>query len=62
MGDKGRQEAVNPQEADQIVRQKMAQALKRHAHDARLERIVQDYATGQIRTVKEALDRYEGGA
>jgi len=53
---------VNPQEADQIVRQKMAQALKRHAHDARLERIVQDYATGQIRTVKEALDRYEGGA
>jgi len=53
---------VNQQEADQIVRKNMVQALKRHVHEARLERIVQDYATGQIRTVKEALDRYEGGA
>jgi len=53
---------VRPQEADQIVRKNMVQALKRHVHEARLERIVQDYATGQIRTVKEALDRYEGGA
>jgi len=62
MGDKGRQESVRPQEADQIVRQNMVYALKRHVHDARLERVMQDYATGQIRTVKEALDRYEGGA
>jgi len=63
MGDHSRQEAVNPQEADRFVRQNMVQILKRLSpYEARLERVLQDYETGQIRTVKEALDRYEGGA
>ena len=54
---------MNPQEADRFVRQNMVQILKRLSpYEARLERVLQDYETGQIRTVKEALDRYEGGA